>query len=199
VLDDDDALEGQRARRRRRTAGQRARRRRTAGPACSTTTTHCRPARSTTTRCRTGVLNEPQNRGARRRQGRVASLAPRSGGLRPSLTSPARADGSHLRRVQAPVVRRQASHRIGCHSHCRWLTGVALWTDGCPRNASTTPSWRPVRHVLAPELRSRQGPRARCSTSASRSGGALRREQLQHADRRRNFRWCSSPLRLVTS
>jgi len=56
------------------------------------------------------------NRRARRRQGRVASLAPRSGGLPPSLTSPARAGGSHLRRNAGTVVQRLASHQTFCRS-----------------------------------------------------------------------------------
>jgi hypothetical protein len=54
----------------------------------------------------TGVLGDVQ--------GRVALLAPRSGGLRPSLTSPARAGGSHLRRgARHPVIGRRAAPRVG--------------------------------------------------------------------------------------
>ena len=194
--------------------------------ACSTTTTR-------TQNRRTSVLDEPQNRRARRtqnrrarrtqnrrarrRQGRVASLAPRSGGLRPSLTSPARAGGSHLRRVQAPVVRPQR-HRTCCPSHPslgRRRTAGGLTGPAVPRTrrwgrrrtaGGRTPS-QPEHHAEldSGETRSRRPScgrgrsRTRCSTSASRSGGALRRDRLQHTDRRRSFRWCSSPPQLVTS
>jgi hypothetical protein len=173
----------------------------------------CSPPPPRTQNRRTGVLDEPQNRRARRtaepacstnrRTGvlddvKDASLAPRSGGLRPSPTSSARAGGRILRRGAGTRRSTTGVSRTSCRSHPSWATGVALRVEGVPRNASITPSWTRARHVPPPS-RGRGRSRTRCSTSASRSGGALRCERLQHTDRRRTFRWCSSPRRLVTS
>jgi hypothetical protein len=119
-------------------------------------------------------------------------------GLRPSLTSFARAGGSHLRRVQASVVRRRASHRTCCRAHPSLTNGVALRAEGSLRNASITQSWTQG-DTFSPPSCGRDRSRTGCSTSASRSRGALRRERLQQIARRRNFWWCSSPPPLVTS
>ena len=70
------------------------------------------------------------------------------------------------------------------------------------RDALATRSSRRARYgrdTFSPPICGRGRSRAQCSTSTSRSGGALRCEQLQHTNRRRNFRWCSPPPQLVTS
>lgn len=129
---------------------------------------------------------QTQNRRARRRQGRIASLAPRSGGLRPSLTSPARAGGSHLRRgADTPSLDDLALHGFAVARNRRWTTGVAL------RVEDVQPSQREHHAEMeAGETRSHvraaveEGAERCCSTRASRSGwcSSLRTTRAPTAD-----------------